>query len=53
MGRMTTGNPATGEELDEALARAIRQLISDAIAADDAGEAGGAAERPESVVPAA
>lgn len=31
---MTTGAPPSGQELDEALARAIRQLIASAAEAD-------------------
>lgn len=34
---MTTGAGPTGQELDEALARAIRQLIAEAIEAEEAG----------------
>jgi hypothetical protein len=36
---MTTGAQPTGKELDEALVRAIRQLIAEAIETDEAGEA--------------
>jgi len=36
---MSTGNGATDPELDEALARAIRQLIAEAIEGGRAGEA--------------
>jgi hypothetical protein len=35
---MTTGAQPTGQELDEALVRAIRQLIAEAIEADEASE---------------
>jgi hypothetical protein len=39
---MSTGNGATDPELDEALARAIRQLIAEALEGGQAGEAGSA-----------
>ncbi len=39
MEHMSTGRQATDPELDEALSRAIRQLIAEAI---EAGRAGGA-----------
>jgi hypothetical protein len=38
---MTTGAQPTGQELDEALARAIRQLIATTIAAASTPGAGG------------
>jgi hypothetical protein len=35
MKHMSTGTPATDTELDEALARAIRQLIAEAVEAGE------------------
>lgn len=43
MDHMSTGTPATDPELDEALARAIRRLIAEAIEAGETGAAPAAA----------
>jgi hypothetical protein len=43
MDHMSTGTPATDPELDEALARAIRRLIAEAIEAGETGSASAAA----------
>jgi hypothetical protein len=43
MDHISTGTPATDPELDEALARAIRRLIAEAIEAGETGSASAAA----------
>ena len=43
MDQVSTGTPATDPELDEALARAIRRLIAEAIEAGESGAASAAA----------
>jgi len=47
---MTTAAQPTGPELDQALARAIRQLIASAV---ETGDLRGAGDAPGAVVPAA